>query len=103
MGGAARIFRRVFSPPAYTPPPAQTVAAPVEAAKTVSGASKMAKVRGQGSGITGTIMTDATGAIDGFALNDLKILLKNPPIFPFHNCYLAKTLNSESVNCCNGS
>jgi len=58
MGGAARIFRRVFSPPAYTPPPAQTVAAPVAAAKTVSGASK---VRGQGSGVTGTIMTDATG------------------------------------------
>jgi hypothetical protein len=59
MGGAARIFRRVFSPPAYTPPPAQTVAAaPAAAAKTVSGASK---VRGQGSGVTGTIMTDATG------------------------------------------
>ena len=58
MGGAARIVRRVFSPPAYTPPPAQTVAAPVAAAKTVSGASK---VRGQGSGVTGTIMTDATG------------------------------------------
>ena len=58
MGGAARIFRRVFSPPAYTPPPAQTVAAPIAAAKTVSGASK---VRGQGSGVTGTIMTDATG------------------------------------------
>ena len=31
MGGAARIFRRVFSPPAYTPPPAQTVAAAVAA------------------------------------------------------------------------
>ena len=60
MGGAARIFRRVFSPPAYTPPPAQTVAAPA-AKTTVSGATKMSKVRGQGSGITGTIMTDATG------------------------------------------
>ena len=58
MGGAARIVRRVFSPPAYTPPPAQIVAAPVAAAKTVSVASK---VRGQGSGVTGTIMTDATG------------------------------------------
>ena len=55
MGGA---IRRIFSPPKYTPPPAQTVAAPVAAAKTVSGASK---VRGQGSGVTGTIMTDATG------------------------------------------
>lgn len=62
MGGAARIIRRVFSPPAYTPPPAQTVAAVAPAAKTtVSGATKMAKVRGQGSGVTGTIMTDATG------------------------------------------
>ena len=59
MGGAARIIRRVFSPPAYTPPPAQTVAAPVAAATTVSG--RTAKVRGQGSGVTGTIMTDATG------------------------------------------
>ena len=58
MGGAAKLFKRVFSPPAYTPPPAQTVAVPVAAAKTVSGASK---VRGQGSGVTGTIMTDATG------------------------------------------
>ena len=61
MGGAARIIRRVFSPPAYTPPPAQTVAAAPAAKTTVSGATKMAKVRGQGSGVTGTIMTDATG------------------------------------------
>ena len=62
MGGAARIIRRVFSPPAYTPPPAQTVAAVAPVAKTtVSGATQMAKVRGQGSGVTGTIMTDATG------------------------------------------
>ena len=58
MGGAARIFRRVFSPPSYTPPPAQVVAAAPAAKTTVSGASK---VRGQGSGVTGTIMTDATG------------------------------------------
>ena len=58
MGGAARIFRRVFSPPAYTPPPAQVVAAAPAAKTTVSGASK---VRGQGSGVTGTIMTDSTG------------------------------------------
>ena len=59
MGGAARIFRRVFSPPAYTPPPAQTVTAAPAAATTVSG--RTAKVRGQGSGVTGTIMTDPTG------------------------------------------
>ena len=63
MGGAARIIRRVFAPaPAYTPPPAQTVtAAPAAATTTVSGASKMAKVRGQGMGTTGTIMTGSTG------------------------------------------
>ncbi|ANS05577.1 hypothetical protein [uncultured Mediterranean phage] len=62
MGGAARIIRRVFSPPAYTPPPAQTVtAAPVASATTISGASRTAKVRGQGMGTKGTIMTGATG------------------------------------------
>jgi len=56
MGGAARIFRRVFSPPAYTPPPAQmAAAAPVAATKKVD------KRPGQGTGVTGTIMTDATG------------------------------------------
>ena len=60
MGGAARIFRRVFSPPAYTPPPAQVVAAAPAAKTTVSGAKKKLNV-GQGSGVTGTIMTDATG------------------------------------------
>ena len=61
MGGAARIIRRVFAPaPAYTPPPAQTVtAAPAAATPTVSG--RTAKVRGQGMGTTGTIMTGATG------------------------------------------
>ena len=62
MGGFIRRIVRVFSPPAYTPPPAQTVtAAPAATTTTVSGASKMAKVRGQGMGTTGTIMTGATG------------------------------------------
>ena len=60
MGGAARIIRRVFSPPAYTPPPAQVVAAAPAAKTTGSGAKKKLNV-GQGSGVTGTIMTDATG------------------------------------------
>ena len=60
MGGAARIIRRVFSPPAYTPPPAQVVAAAPAAKTTVSGARKKLNV-GEGSGVTGTIMTDATG------------------------------------------
>ena len=45
MGGAARIIRRVF--------------APAPATTTVSG--RTAKVRGQGMGTTGTIMTGATG------------------------------------------
>ena len=57
MGGAARIFKRVFSPPAYTPPPAQT---PMQ--KVVTTAAKARdRVRGQGMGTTGTIMTGATG------------------------------------------
>jgi len=56
MGGAARIIRRFISPaPAYTPPPAQIVSA----APAVTG--KTARVRGQGSGVTGTIMTSAEG------------------------------------------
>ena len=56
MGGAARLFRRVFSPPA-TPPPAQMVSStPVTYVQ-----GKTSRVRGQGSGVTGTIMTDATG------------------------------------------
>ena len=57
MGGA---IRRIFSPPKYTPPPAQVAAAPVAAQTTVSGARKKLNV-GEGSGVTGTIMTDATG------------------------------------------
>ena len=59
MGGFFRRVIRVFANP-VSQPPAQTVtAAPAVAAKTVSGST--AKVRGQGSGVTGTIMTDATG------------------------------------------
>ena len=55
MGGT---IRRIFSPP---PPPAQeAVAAAPVAQTTVSGAKKKLSV-GQGSGVTGTIMTDATG------------------------------------------
>ena len=60
MGGfIRRVFRSVFSPPAYTPPPAQMVSAAPAAKATISG--KTSRVRGQGSGVTGTIMTDATG------------------------------------------
>ena len=60
MGVAARIIRRVISNPSPAPV-AQVVAAGPVAKATISGESKMAKVRGQGSGVTGTIMTDATG------------------------------------------
>ena len=55
MGG---FIRRVFSAPKPPAPVAQVVAAAPVSKTTVSGVSK---VRGQGSGITGTIMTDATG------------------------------------------
>jgi len=57
MGG---FFRRVFSAPKPAPV-AQVVAAAPVAKTTVSGVSK---VRGQGSGITGTIMTAAEGLED---------------------------------------
>ena len=58
MGGFIRRIFRIFSAPSYTPPAVQQVSAAPVAKTTVSGVSK---VRGQGSGITGTIMTDATG------------------------------------------
>ena len=60
MGGAARIIRRFISPaPAYRPPPAQMVSAAPAAKATISGST--ARVRGQGSGVMGTIMTSAEG------------------------------------------
>ena len=58
MGGFFRAITRIFRQPVQQPAQVITTQAPVAAAKTVSGASK---VRGQGSGVTGTIMTDATG------------------------------------------
>jgi len=55
--GFARMVRRFVTPaPGYTPP-VQIVSAAPDA--TVSG--RTSRVRGQGSGVTGTIMTDATG------------------------------------------
>ena len=62
MGGfIRRIFRTVFSAPKQPAPVAQVMAAAPVAKTTVSGVSK---VRGQGSGITGTIMTAAEGLED---------------------------------------
>jgi len=57
MGGfVRRIIRSFISPPSYTPPPAQMVSA-APAAK----ATRTSRVRGQGSGVMGTIMTSAEG------------------------------------------
>ena len=57
MGGfVRRIIRSFISPPSYTPPPAQMVSA-APAAKT----TRTSRVRGQGSGVMGTIMTSAEG------------------------------------------
>ena len=63
MGGFIRRIIRVFSPPTYTPPAAQIVSAAPAAKTTISGTS-MSKVRGAGSGITGTVMTDTMGLED---------------------------------------
>ena len=61
MGGfIRRVFKTVFSQP--TQQPAQVIATqPAAATTTVSGTQKVAKLRGQGMGTTGTIMTGATG------------------------------------------
>ena len=59
MGGFFRAITRIFSQPVQQPAQVMTVQAP--AATTVSGSQKVSKLRGQGSGVTGTIMTDATG------------------------------------------
>jgi len=64
MGGfIRRVFRSFVSNPSPAPV-AQVVAAGPVAKATISGESKMAKVRGQGSGVTGTIMTDTMGLED---------------------------------------
>ena len=60
MGGFIRRIVRVFSPPSYTPPAAQTVSATPAAATTIAGTKTSSKVRGAGYGTT-TVMTDSTG------------------------------------------
>jgi len=60
MGGFVRkLFKTVFSQPAQQP--AQVIATQPAATTTVSGSQKVSKLRGQGSGVTGTIMTDSGG------------------------------------------
>ena len=58
MGGFFRAITRIFRQPVQQPAQVMTVQ---PAAATVSGSQKVSKLRGQGSGVTGTIMTDATG------------------------------------------
>ena len=59
MGGFFRAITRIFRQPVQQP--AQVITTQAPAAATVSGSQKVSKLRGQGSGVTGTIMTDATG------------------------------------------
>ena len=61
MGGFFRAITRIFRQPVQQPAQVITTQAPAAATTTVSGSQKVSKLRGQGSGITGTIMTDATG------------------------------------------
>ena len=58
MGGFFRAITRIFRQPVQQPAQVITTQAPAAA---TSGSQKVSKLRGQGSGITGTIMTDATG------------------------------------------
>ena len=60
MGGFIRRVIRVFANP-VSQPPAQVVTTQPAATTTIAGTKTSGKVRGAGSGITGTIMTDATG------------------------------------------
>jgi len=61
MGGFFRAITRIFRQPVQQPAQVVTTQAPTAATTTVSGSQKVSKRRGQGSGVTGTIMTDATG------------------------------------------
>ncbi len=61
MGGFFRAITRIFRQPVQQPAQVITTQAPAAATTTVSGSQKVSKLRGQGSGISGTIMTDATG------------------------------------------
>ena len=61
MGGFFRAITRIFRQPVQQPAQVITTQAPAAATTTVSGSQKVSKLRGQGSGVTGTIMTDATG------------------------------------------
>ena len=60
MGGFFRAITRIFRQPVQQPAQVITTQAPA-ATTTVSGSQKVSKLRGQGSGVSGTIMTDATG------------------------------------------
>jgi len=63
MGGFFRAITRIFRQPVQQPAQVITTQAPA-AATSVSGSQKVSKLRGQGSGVTGTIMTDTMGLED---------------------------------------
>ena len=54
MGGFFRAITRIFRQPAQRPAQVMTTQAPISA-------TKVDRRPGQGSGVTGTIMTDTTG------------------------------------------
>ena len=58
MGGFVRFFRSVLAQKKSPFQPAQVI---TTTASTGATSGKTSRVRGQGSGVTGTIMTDATG------------------------------------------
>ena len=59
MGGFIRAITRAFTGSIKKQPPQQVQY--IKSDPVVSGTQKVSKLRGQGSGVTGTIMTDATG------------------------------------------
>ena len=64
MGGFFRAITRLFRQPVQQPAQVITTQAPTAATTAISGSQKISKLRGQGSGVTGTIMTDASGLED---------------------------------------
>ena len=64
MGGFFRAITRIFRQPVQQPAQVITTQAPAAATTAISGSKKVSKLRGQGSGVTGTIMTDASGLED---------------------------------------
>ena len=64
MGGFFRAITRIFRQPVQQPAQVITTQAPAAATTAISGSQKVSKLRGQGSGVTGTILTDTMGLED---------------------------------------